>query len=80
MIPMMEEIILTCLVLTGSVQISDNVTLVCAPPTEFVEEDRESGREGEQSDSGESRPRLPERFIPPDEGYLPRRRRGGATR
>lgn len=41
MIPVMEEIILTCLVLVGSVQISDDVTLVCAPSIEVVEAERE---------------------------------------
>lgn len=38
MVWVMEEIILTCLILTGSVQISDNVTVVCTSPSEQIEE------------------------------------------
>ena len=52
----MEEIILTCLVLAGSVQIRDDVTLVCAPPTEEVVKERT-----ENSD----RERHPHQFPPP---------------
>ena len=61
----MEEIILACLVLTGSVQISDHVTLVCDRPTERVEEVHGTDLEDGQADVEERRPTRPPEFVPP---------------
>lgn len=75
MVPVIEEIVLACLVLTGSVQISDNVTLVCVPPTEeVVEEEREPERQ-------EARPYTPPSGrLEPWEYPWDQRRRPGGTR
>ena len=75
MIPVMEEIILTCLVLTGTVQISDNVTLVCQPTTELLE-DASSEQEDGPSEVRERRSVTPSGgFVPPDPSLWPEHRR-----